>query len=83
MSKINYLYMNIIFDYYKTMKIFLNNEEKEIKNMLTVSNFIKSFGEDKFFVVELNNEILTKDKHAKTYLQNDDKLEICEITGGG
>lgn len=65
------------------MNIFINNEKQETLDSITVSDLIKQLGLSETAVIEINGEILTKNKHQITILKNNDQLDIFEITGGG
>ncbi len=65
------------------MRVFLNSKEYIIDENTSIKDFLDSIVKNKLFVLEFNNEILSKDKFDTTILQESDKLDLFEITGGG
>lgn len=66
------------------MNIFFNGKEIDIKENLTLSDFINEKKLNvKTIVCELNLEIVKKEDYNKTFLKEGDKLEIITIMGGG
>lgn len=66
------------------MKIVINDEEKEISSPATLRDLIQKLDlkEDRI-AVELNREIVRRDRWAQTQLQAKDQLEIVQFVGGG
>ena len=68
----------------KTKKIFLNGQKYTIKDEITISDLIKYFNyNDSLLVLEYNNSICNKINWQYTYIENNDKIEIVTIVGGG
>jgi thiamine biosynthesis protein ThiS len=68
----------------KRKYFFLNGEQYYTTSRLTLLNIIKYFHySTSFFVVEYNNLICNKNNWDKIYLENNDKIEIVTIVGGG
>ncbi|MEI5909548.1 sulfur carrier protein ThiS [Bacillus spongiae] len=67
------------------MNLRINGESitvpKDIKN---VTALLAHYGvEDQIIIVEHNHEIIEKDKHQTTNLQDGDNIEIVHFVGGG
>jgi len=62
----------------------INGKEMDFKEGITVSNLLKSLNvpEDKV-VVEVNLNILSKDKYKTYKLSTESKVEIIRFVGGG
>jgi sulfur carrier protein len=66
------------------MKIWVNGEEKEIENGLTVSRLLEELQiRPGRVVVELNRDIVSREAHGSTLLKEGDALEIVHFVGGG
>lgn len=63
---------------------FLNGQKFCTKNDLTILDMIKYFNYNvSLLVLEYNNLICNKKNWNKTFIQNNDKIEIITIVGGG
>jgi sulfur carrier protein len=63
---------------------FLNGQKFCIKNDLTILDMIKYFDyKTSLLVLEYNNLICNKKNWSKIFIQNNDKIEIVTIVGGG
>jgi thiamine biosynthesis protein ThiS len=66
------------------IKIFLNGEEREVVENITVSQLILELDLDvKKIAIEKDLEILMPEEFSKTTLQNGSRLEIVHFIGGG
>ena len=66
------------------MKIQLNGEPYESPEEMTVGGLLQRLEiHDGRVAVELNLEILPKDKYATTALREDDRVEVVHFVGGG
>jgi sulfur carrier protein len=67
------------------MKLLINGDTVEVPDTLsTVSDLLKHFGlADKVAIVELNQDILTKESHSETIISDRDRIEIVHFVGGG
>ena len=66
------------------MKIILNDKETLINDGFTIENLIDSLKlNSKTIVVEVNLDIIAKDKYSQFKLQDNDKVEIIHFVGGG
>jgi thiamine biosynthesis protein ThiS len=66
------------------MKLQINGNSKEFDSPLTLAALIEQLGMKQDRVaVELNLEIVTRDRWPETNLADGDKLEIVHFVGGG
>ena len=66
------------------IKIKLNGKLSTINNNLSLLNYIKKLKVPlKKVAIELNQEIMDKNKLEKIKLKNNDKIEIVHFIGGG
>lgn len=66
------------------MKLQINGEEREFPSPLSVFLLIEHMGMKQDRVaVELNREIVARDRWAETSLFDGDRLEIVHFVGGG
>jgi len=66
------------------MKIILNGKEVELKKSLSVQELLdKHKLNPEQIVVEINLNIIEKDKYDKTFLVDNDKVELISFMGGG
>lgn len=66
------------------MTIIVNGEKREISNSILLGELLKELeiNPDKV-VVELNRDIVEKEKFDSVILKEKDKLEIVQFVGGG
>ena len=66
------------------IKITVNGKISRIKDNLSLLNYVKKLKIPiKKVAVELNEEIIDKNKLSKIKLKNNDKIEIVHFIGGG
>ena len=66
------------------IKIKVNGKLSTINNNLSLLNYIKKLKVPlKKVAIELNHEIMDKNKLGKIKLKNNDKIEIVHFIGGG
>ncbi|HZA54639.1 MAG TPA: sulfur carrier protein ThiS [Candidatus Udaeobacter sp.] len=66
------------------MKVRINGEEKEIVDGLSVARLLEELQvRPGRVVVELNRDIISRDAHGSTMLNEGDALEIVHFVGGG
>lgn len=66
------------------MKIKLNGEEKIVENGTNILSLIEEYKlRPEAIVVEYNLNVLDKGSYNKTYLNEDDSVEIVKFIGGG
>ena len=66
------------------MKLIINGEDRQFDSALTISDLLErlSMKPDRV-AVELNRELVPRQRWATTQLSDDDKLEIVHFVGGG
>jgi thiamine biosynthesis protein ThiS len=68
----------------ETIEVTLNGERREIAPSLTVSGLLESLGlHPGLVVVELNREILDRDRYDEVQVAAGDSLELVHFVGGG
>jgi thiamine biosynthesis protein ThiS len=66
------------------MNITINGRPKQFEGPLTVSSLLEALQLDGNRVaIELNREVLLKERFAATNLKNGDSLELVQFVGGG
>ena len=66
------------------MKLQLNGEEREVPGTLTLAALLEQLGMRADRVaVELNREIVARERWPATELREGDRLEIVHFVGGG
>ena len=66
------------------MKLTLNGEEREFGVISSISELVNQLGmKPDRVAVELNRELIPRDRWAATQLSDGDKLEIVHFVGGG
>lgn len=66
------------------MKIFVNGEEQQVKQHITVTDLIDSLElTGTRLALELNQEILPRGRYSDTELRDGDQIEIVHAIGGG
>jgi sulfur carrier protein len=68
----------------KITNFFLNGQLYYVEETITISDLIHYFNfNDSLLVLEYNNLISEKKHWKEIYIQNEDKIEIVTIVGGG
>lgn len=71
-------------DNHKRMNIYLNGEKKEVPENLTVVRLLEFLKiQQQRVAVELNQEIVKKDRYGITAIKEGDSLEVVSFMGGG
>ena len=66
------------------MKLIINGEDREFTGLASVADLIAQLGmKPDRVAVELNRDLVTRDRWAATPLAEGDKLEIVHFVGGG
>ncbi|MBV9183417.1 MAG: sulfur carrier protein ThiS [Acidobacteria bacterium] len=66
------------------MKLTINGQERELNQTDTLAALIDQLGmRSDRVAVELNRELVVRDRWAATALQDGDRLEIVHFVGGG
>jgi thiamine biosynthesis protein ThiS len=69
---------------YRLMKLVINGEERQFPGSLTLAGLLAQLGlKSDRVAVELNRDIVPRDRWVDTVLNNGDKLEIVHFVGGG
>jgi sulfur carrier protein len=66
------------------MNLIINGEDRQFDSALTIAGLLErlSMKPDRV-AVELNRELVPRERWAATQLSDDDKLEIVHFVGGG
>jgi sulfur carrier protein len=68
------------------MRLYLNGEELEVPEGITLSELIKSLNirvREVGFAVAVNEEVVPKSKYESHKLSDGDRVEIVHLVGGG
>jgi len=66
------------------MKLHINGDEKTFDSALTLGSLVETLGmKSDRVAVELNRDIVPRDRWAATALNDGDRLEIVHFVGGG
>ena len=66
------------------MKLIINGEDREFGAISSVSDLLSELGmKPDRVAVELNRNLIPRDRWATTQLSDGDKLEIVHFVGGG
>lgn len=66
------------------MEVILNGEKKDVKENISLPDLLKELNlKPDRVAVELNLNIVDKNKYDQTLLKEGDKLEIVHFVGGG
>jgi sulfur carrier protein len=67
-----------------SMKLIINGADREFADISTLSSLIETLGmKSDRVAVELNREIVPRDRWSATRLNQGDRLEIVHFVGGG
>ena len=65
-------------------KIQLNGRKLELNSKYSIDALLKKYKiNDKKIAVELNGNIINRNKYKLIYIKNKDKIEIVHFIGGG
>ena len=68
----------------RTVKILVNGEQREIPTGTTIAQLLEILRLDpRALAVELNLDVIPRGRHAEWTLQENDRLEIVTLVGGG
>ena len=66
------------------MTLTVNGEAKSVSEGLTLAQLVRELGLEKNpIAVELNRQVVPRDRHPATRLAHGDRLEIVTLVGGG
>lgn len=66
------------------LEIIINGESRQVASPISLRDLLQSLDlkEDRV-AIELNRQIVRRERWAETQLQNQDRLEIVQFVGGG
>jgi len=66
------------------MTLTVNGESKSVADGLTLAQLVRELGlERNPIAIELNRQVVPRDRHGETRLTEGDRLEIVTLVGGG
>lgn len=66
------------------MRVQINGEEREMRDRTTLIDLITELSlAPTRIAVELNHQVVRRDKWSETILSEDDRIEIVHFVGGG
>jgi sulfur carrier protein len=66
------------------MKIFFNGQPHEVEEGTTIAALLNRFElQPRYVAVEVNLQLIPRDRHAHHVLQAEDRLEVVTLVGGG
>jgi len=66
------------------MTLIVNGASKTVADGLTIAQFVHELGlERNPIAVELNRQVIPRDRHGETRLAEGDRVEIVTLVGGG
>ena len=66
------------------MNLIINGEDRQFDSALSITALLDRLGmKPDRVAVELNRELVPRERWVKTQLSDDDKLEIVHFVGGG
>lgn len=66
------------------MTIILNGESRTLSESLTVADFLRQLDlRPEFVAVEVNRELIPRNRHADSRLEDGDEVEVVTLVGGG
>ena len=66
------------------MTLSVNGESRTVADGLTLAQLVRELGlERNPIAIELNRQVVPRDRHGETRLAEGDRLEIVTLVGGG
>jgi len=66
------------------MQILVNGEESEVSPNTSIADLLQQLERDpRTLAVERNMELVPRDQHADTLLEDGDRIEVVTLVGGG
>jgi sulfur carrier protein len=66
------------------MRIFFNGEPHDIAENTTVAALLRQFQlQPRYVAVEVNLQLVPRDRHDQHVLHSEDRLEVVTLVGGG
>jgi len=67
-----------------SMKLLINGEDREFNSQLSLSSLVEQLGmKTDRVAIELNRNIVPRERWAETNLNDGDRVEIVHFVGGG
>jgi sulfur carrier protein len=68
----------------QSIRVHVNGKDRDVSGGLTVTGLLESFDLDpRLVVVELNREILARDRFPAVEVREGDRVELVHFVGGG
>ena len=68
----------------KTLRVQVNGENREVRDRTTLNDLVSELSlVPARIAVELNQQVVRRDKWSETILSEDDRIEIVHFVGGG
>lgn len=68
----------------RPIRVTVNGQERQLAPDTTVAQLLEQLGLDpRTLAVERNLDLVPRDRHAETHLQENDRLEVVTLVGGG
>ena len=68
----------------KKIQIYINGKKKIINVNYNLNNILEDFSlQNKLVAIELNKEVVPKSKYKTKKINQNDRIEILELIGGG
>lgn len=64
-------------------RIVVNGKVEQIQDAITIAEFLQGKGVSETALVELNMEIVKRDRYHEVQLQDGDELEVVQMMAGG
>jgi sulfur carrier protein len=66
------------------MRILFNGEPREMADGATVADLVRvAVANARYVAVERNGDVVPRDRHATTPLEDGDQIEVVTLVGGG
>jgi thiamine biosynthesis protein ThiS len=66
------------------MRIFFNGEPQEVAEETTVAELLQQLElQPRYVAVEINLQLIPRQRHAQHVLRAEDRLEVVTLVGGG
>lgn len=66
------------------LHIVLNGETKSLESCLSIAELLMQLGiNNRYCAVEQNEQLVPRERHAETMLQDGDRVEVVTLVGGG
>ena len=66
------------------LHIVLNGETKSLESCLSIAELLNQLGiNNRYCAVEQNEQLVPRERHAETMLQDGDRVEVVTLVGGG